>query len=46
MKHLTKKQLEELKKRLLEEKAKIVARYNENLEVQKRVSEEAKEPQI
>jgi len=45
MKHLNKKQLEELKKRLLEEKAKIVARYNENLEVQKRVSEEAKEPQ-
>lgn len=45
MNHLTKKQLEELKKRLLAEKSKILARYNETLETQMRVSEEAKEPQ-
>ncbi len=45
MKHLGKKQLEELRKKLLEEKAKILARYSDTVEAQKRVSEDAKEPQ-
>ncbi len=44
MSQLTKKQLEELKKRLLAEKAKILERYQETIEAQKRMTEEAREP--
>lgn len=42
---LTKKQLDTLRKRLLEEREKIIARYNQNMETQERIGEEAREPQ-